>query len=344
MIKTEFYYDFLEYYKKAKILQDRNTGILPPDTKSGDPIMDNVTIYDTVNRKYAGFSKALEDIHGVRCKTHHKKYKDFSTQLDIREFHILHLFHRFTGSGASFRPIFDDNGVRRADEHGYYNNKVEMYADLIQHEGLSKATTIMTQYKDPMVTSIGNQPPSLKNKMPDKYRLAMQYYFDNFAIDFVDAYLAMLIHRVNPCTIKEAVDFCCKWHKIRGFKQWHFVLTAFVMDTAEYYPQYIDVNSHCYYGANCSKSFKLMFEKEKSDKMKKAQWDEYCMEKLVEECSTSKPYDLEDVACDYIRYIKEYIPKGYSDLPYELTKNNSSLKTNGEYPILIKSRIKEVLK
>ena len=144
---------------------------------------------------------------------------------------------------------------------------------------------------------------------------------------------------------KEVWDnIACEWHKFKGFKQWHFVLTAFVMDTAEYYPQLVDPDSHCYYGANCMRAFKLMFEKEKSDgKIKKAEWNELCMTDLVKARPYSKPYDMEDVACDYIRYIVQYFPKGYENLSESESSNRSLLKIKGIYPDRIKKTITKVI-
>lgn len=347
MIKTEFFQDFVEYYSKAKILQSKNLvshSHFQIDVK--DPLMDSVTIYDTVNRKYAGFSKVLEDIHGVRTRKDLIKYADFTGVLDSIQFHFLHLFHRFTGSGASFQPTYLPDGTRNPKEHGYHNNHVEELAMCMESRGTDFAKEYIVGCTKPMVTSVGNQPPSLKNGDPSKYRLAQQYYFDNFAENFVKEYLLKLINREyatnKPTGIKEAVDFSCEWHKSKSFKQWHFVLTAFVMDTAEYYPELVDPTSHCYYGANCIRGFDLMFQKEKSDPKSKADYHEACMAEL---CKTvgGKPYDVEDVVCDVIRYWSEYVPKGYDHLKPEQRRNNSTLKINGEYPENIKQRILEVI-
>lgn len=342
MIKTEFFKDFCNYYEKASHLQQKNIGKYM-GMAINDPLMENVTIYDTVNRRYAGFSKALEDIHGVRTRKDLVRYADFSQKLDSLQFHFIHLFHRFTGSGASFQPTILPDGTRNPNEHGYYNNHVEQLAQL---GDIDKMREYIVANKRPMVTSVGNQPPSLKNGDPSKYRLAQQYYFDNFAAQFVRDYLTFLMnkeHETNqPTGIKEAVDFSCEWHKARGFKQWHFVLTAFVMDTAEYYPELVDPASHCYYGANCVRSFDLIFIKEKGDPKKKGDYQELCMTELCKAVQ-GRPYDVEDVCCDYIRYIVEYIPKGYDHLTAEQTKNNSTLKVDGAYPQEIEQRIKEII-
>lgn len=346
MIKTEFFTDFVDYYEKASILERGN---LKPDLnlKVGDPLMDNVTIYDTVHRRQAGFSKALEDIHGVRQRKDLVRYGDYSKKLTSLQFHFLHLFHRFTGSGASFQPTILPNGERNPKEHGYHNNHVEALAKLVE---IDKMREYIVQNKAPMVTSVGNQPPSLKNPDPSKYRLAQQFYFDCAAEEFVTDYLTFLMNKEyetnQPTGIKEAVDFSCGWHKSRGFKQWHFVLTAFVMDTAEYYPELVDPTSHCYYGANCVRSFDLMFIKEKGDPRSKADFQELCMTELCKAVG-GRPYDVEDVCCDYIRYVKEHIPKGYDHLTQEQRLNNSTLKKQFEwgldYPPEIVTRIQEVL-
>ena len=345
MIKTEFFKDFCNYYEKASHLELKNLNKYV-GMAINDPLMENVTIYDTVHRRQAGFSKVLEDIHGVRQRKDLVRLKDYSQMLSSLEFQFLHLFHRFTGSGASFQPTFLPDGSRNPKEHGYHNNLVGRLAEVMVMDDIEGARAVIVANKEPMVTSVGNQPPSLKNGDPAKYRLAQQYYFDNFAESFVKDYTDFLLKfqwdNNRPAGIKDGVDFSCAWHKERKFKQWHFVLTAFVMDTAEYYPELVDPESHCYYGANCIRAFDLMFQKEKSDPRKKGDYEEACMTELCKAVQ-GRPYDVEDVCCDYIRYLVEYIPKGYEDLKAEHSKNNSTLKVDGEYPLEIQQRIKEII-
>lgn len=347
---TPFFNDFLAYYKKAQLLQFRNENQykLPQEELDQitnvvqDPLMTNVHIYDCVERRQAGFSNALEDIHGKRSPAELRNYPDYSDSWFMSNkciIRFIHLFHRFTGSGASFEK-----------DHGYRNNHVNTLCRLAdnaksEESALLRMKTYIIDCSKPMVTSIGNQPPSLKNKEPEKYRLAMQYYFDNFAIDFIldyNYYLVRdLMERSGPRSIKQAVDFCCKWHKDRGFKQWKFVLTAFVMDDAEYYPQDVDPNSDVYFGSNCIKAFELMFTKPKK-RMNKQLWHDECM-RILADATGGQPYSLEDVACDMIRYWTEYIPKnGYNHLSLEQKQNNSILKVNGQYPEEVKKRIVEV--
>lgn len=347
VIKTEFFSDFISYYRKAEILENRNIGILPANTVVNDPLMMAVSIYDTVHRRHAGFSKVEEDLTGKRVRKDLKRLKTFD--LDILKFHFIFWFHRFTGSGASFYPRYLADGSLNPKEHGYCNSHCEKLAELGAISGngdVSKMREYIVNCQEPMCTSIGNQGPSLKNGNPSKYRLSMQYYFDTHAEDFIKSYIDYILNNKalfdTQIGIKDGVDFALKWHKSRGMKQWHFILTAFVMDTAEYYPRYVDPKSHCYYGKNCIRSMDLCFTKEKSDKEKGNEWYEKCMT-ITCETLNCNPYDVEDAFCDYIRYIKEYIPKGYEHLTVEQRKNNSTLKVNDEYPKEIQDRINVIL-
>ena len=314
MIRTDFYYDFMEYHLKAKVLQDRNLGKEHPKVDVNDPLMMNIHIYDIVERQHAGFSNALQDLHGKRLPKKDIRLPKYV--FDLYTWNFLHLFHRFTGSGASFES-----------DHGYRNSKVGQLAEI---GDVDKMIEYIIALKEPMVTSIGNQPPSLKNPDKDKYRLAQQYYFDNHARDFIRAYTDYLLEG-NRKSIKEAVNWCLDWHSERGFKRWKFVITAFVMDNAEYNPNLVDPKSHCYYGKNAQNSMKLMFQRgSKEIKLNKEQWDEKMMGELVK-ATDNKPFNLEDVLCDYIRYIKEYIPANdYGHLSSKQKQNNSLLK-RGKY-------------
>ena len=46
-----YFLEAVAYHHRAKLLQDRNVGLLPESTKSGCPLQDNIHIYDTVSRK-----------------------------------------------------------------------------------------------------------------------------------------------------------------------------------------------------------------------------------------------------------------------------------------------------
>ena len=84
-------------------------------------------------------------------------------------------------------------------------------------------------------------------------------------------------------------------------------------------------------------------QKKVTDKMKKAEWYEKCMSELIK-ATGNKPYNLEDICCDSIRYWTEYVPKKcYEHLSDDQKRNNSTLKVDGEYPEKVVNRIKEVV-
>ena len=322
MQRTEFYHDFLEYHYKAEILQNRNIGKEHQKVDVNDPLMMHVHIYDCVERRYAGFSNALEDLHGKRLPKEIKKLPEY--KFDLYTWNFIHLFHRFTGSGASFES-----------DHGYRNSHVGRLAEI---GDVDKMVEHIVSNKEPMVTSIGNQPPSLKNEDPEKYRLAQQYYFDNFARDFIKDYTDY-ISEGSIKSIKEAVDWCLDWHSDKGFKRWKFVMTAFVMDNAEYNSNLVDPKSHCYYGKNAISSMSLMYKRGSHSPRGRKEWEEQMMDDLVK-ATNNKPYNLEDVLCDYIRYIEEYIPANdYDHLSEKDKKNNSLLKAGKKYPRRIQEQI-----
>lgn len=62
MQTTSYFDDFLLYYKKAEILQNKNLGLVLSSVTANDPLMDHITIYDTISRKFAGFSNALQQL------------------------------------------------------------------------------------------------------------------------------------------------------------------------------------------------------------------------------------------------------------------------------------------
>lgn len=60
-----------------------------------------------------------------------------------------------------------------------------------------------------------------------------------------------------------------------------------------------------------------------------------------------KPYDIEDVCCDYIRYVNEHVPKGYDHLTEDQRQNKSTLKRlfdwGWDYPPEIVSKMRSIL-
>lgn len=307
---TEYFDDFLAYYKRAKILEDRNHRAGKKKT-CGDPLQDNVTIYDTVHRRYAGFSNVLRDLHAAP----NKKWK-------LPEWLFVYGIHRMTGSGASFFP--KSEGPRR---HGYCNVIAPHLATL---NTIPQMVEFIRDYEPPMFTSYGNQPPPFPSP-EEPYRTGGRYYFCEIWPELVMTIVDGLDGSDGP-SVASMCDWIFSLHKERGLKQFKFTHTAFVMDIADWHPKLIRPNTQCYYGANCLLAMNAMFSDNNRPKGK--QFYHGAMDQLVEACSKilgeeAAPMDVEDCACDAVRYWNRFVPKfGYEHLTDGMrhTLSNISLK------------------
>lgn len=303
---TKYIEDFSQYYARASILNRRNAQQLPAETLSGDDLQDIIPIYDTIWRSWAGFSKVLEDswkgpegIHAGKRKVAmaHENILSLETWL------YVFLVHRITGSGASFER-----------DHGYRNTCIIEMLDKGLRDTKDMADYILSLDK-PIFTSIGNQIPPF-NKPVSPYTTGGKMYLHRDAPKFCLDLAEYLGQGNNGWKrgIKPMTDWILHWHKAHGMKQYKFVLTAFAMDIAEYFPQYVDQLSHVYMGKNAESSLNYIFDK--TGKGSKDDFHDACMDhlmKMVESdpAGANNPYSIEDVLCDFIRYVKNYIPKQY---------------------------------
>lgn len=326
--KTDYFYDFEEYYHKAAQmeLKSLNKDYAPCD----DLLMENVHIYNATIRQNAGFSNMLQDIMLGNNFTRTLPFTSMGIELDFlpmepkslksNVMHYLFLIHRLTGSGASFEP-----------DHGYRNTILPKLLNMLTIRDMAN---FIKRYDKPIFTSKGNQIPPF-NKPTKPYEKGGIEYLCEFAPRLANEYLHWLLVKTlktnEPVSIKEAVDWTLDWQTKNGFKRYKFVLTAFVMDTAEYYPNLVDPKSHCYYGSNAIEALNLLFVN--GTKLKKELFYDECLELLCDRFKkpngeNNDPYSMEDVLCDYIRYVENYIPKWYlNNVPLGMMKN-SSLITN----------------
>lgn len=290
-----------------------------PTVLCSDNLMLNVPIYDTVNRRYAGFSKVLEHLHDRRPK-HLAQTKGFnySGSYDFHPitWHYLSLVHRMTGSGASFEP-----------DHGYRNTIV---FDLAEAGNISDMVKLIRANESslkprPIFTSKGNQIPSF-NKPTNGYRLGGTQYLCEFAPRLATDYYRWLVDTVEarggkPVGIRDAVDWTLDWQTRNGMRRFAFVLTAFVMDTAEYFPEWVDPTSHCYYGKNALEAMDLLFV----NVGKKSTYYDQLIEHFMADFGGTS-FDIEDVTCDYVRYVENFVPKAYRKLEPGMILNSSMIQ------------------
>lgn len=325
---TDYFKDFILYAAKAKKVQNEcNLGGAPYVGSCGDDLIENVTIYDTVERKHAGFQNMLQDLwfadsapkHYKWTKEHQARNESFRHLQNTwtrREWLFIFLAHRITGSGASFEV-----------DHGYRNTVLPELAKLKTAEEMVEW---IKRYEGVMYTSVGNQIPAFP-KPRDAYKTGGKVYFGEYALNLVDDVWAFIdeINQDRKALIREIVDFMCKWNRERGMKAFHFQYTATVADLADYYIDLVDEASHMYYGKNAQEAMDLFATKK--SRINKAQFYDVVMEEAKMKTG-GFPKDLEDVMCDYIRFVENYIPdnreKTYASLDRTKIWNTSIIKNH----------------
>lgn len=313
---TVYLLEALEYHVRATKQQEANIqawkeGLIGSDEKCGCDLQDNIRIYDTVYRWSAGFSNVSQELmlgsknpKRVFNETHGLSFWD--GDLADREQMYLLLIHRLCGSGASFASVGDS----RLPPHGWYNTPVPM---LYKEAGSVKDfVKILRKYDKPMFSSIGNQIPPF-NKPTGTYTTGGRQYLCETAPKLVD-YVCRLAAQGNLYTIQRMVDKVLQWQTDQGHRRFKFVLTAWVMDLAEYWPNFVDPNSDCYHGKNAIEAIDLCFDfKNSRPGFGKQSFYDRATRFMADEGKT-RPMDVEDAApgCDFVRWVENYIhPRGY---------------------------------
>jgi len=327
---TPYFFEAIDYVRKAKILQAaslENGGLGAEKVpKVGDPLMETIPIYNTVQRRYAGFSNVLEQLwYGSRApKVQANKARGFYdpklkawkgiSKILPREWLYLCLAHRITGSGASFEW-----------DHGWRNNRIYEIAYL---DKMSEMSHRLSTYDGPIFTSIGNQIPPFP-------KCGGREYLDYLAPQLVlktYKWLSWRATQSGPAPIKQVVDKVLEFHTELGCKQFKFVLTAWVMDIAEYMPHLVDPNSDCYHGKNAIEAVDICFYNTTMTRQQKLD----AATRLFADVSGTQPMDVEDASpgCDLVRWIENYVPKkGFDHVHENEIFNGSSLTwSHGRQP------------
>ncbi|CAB4148242.1 hypothetical protein UFOVP520_21 [uncultured Caudovirales phage] len=296
---------FLEYYRKAKMMQElKFEGASFTKEDIDDDLIWHVPIYDVVNRKYAAFSSLLEAI------VHKEKDPkgngiNFYRNITKEDFMDLCYLFRLCGSGINYKPK-----VKITDEpwgtHGFGNFWI---VELLRNDINNRNEWLhFLPYSDKFCDVKGYLLPMIKGGLREfilNESIYLIYNIKNF------------IKKSGKVGIKDIVDHGNKYLKERGYMRQNFVLTAFAMDLAEYFPDLVDRDSDVYIGSNAKKCLKLILPNMKQD------------EALRYLCDItgnfSKPYDMEDVACDFIRYMDNFQSNEH------ILMNNNITYTNNVY-------------
>ena len=329
MIKRTRYFDeFLNYYKLAKTQQAiTNLGTGEFEGSVPDDLMCKVQLYDVVERKYAGFGQILCDLF-YGWNTDHPYWEKMRTgtasdqrmkissdctllreHFGLEEWAYVFLVHRVCGSAINYAQI----------PSGYHNTVLPSFGTC---RTTGEMVEIVGSFSKSKFTSCGYQFPQFPKPI-DGFRLGGDYYLHSFAPELSRRF-SDFVASGKKKTFREMGQFALDWNVAHGLKRYHFQYAAWVADFADYFPQFVELESPFYYGTNAIECIKYLAEP--VGRMKKEDFLDEVMAEIYAETG-AYPYNAEDVACDFIRWIENYLnPKQhYGHLDRDAIWNSSSI-------------------
>lgn len=351
-IETTRYYDeFLRYFELASKQQElSNLGMVPHQQSNlGDDLMEQVELYDVVERKYAGFSQIVNDIFYGWTEEHPywermkagkatwqreqvaKNWTGKHDDFGLAEWLYLFILHRVTGSAINY-------GTKPS---GYHNT---LLFHLHECKTIEDMVEIVNSHPKPFYTSIGYQfpkfpKPPVQEVEEDlfvgmsgfepktvKYRRGGDYYLSEYAPRLARE-LAEWLKSGGKRDLREIGSFMLDWNVENGLNRYFFQYAAVVADVADWYPQYVNRESMFYYGTNAKECISYLANPGDTGLRKGSEeFLDAVMAKIYEDTG-SLPYNAEDVACDFIRWTENYVRPGadYAHLDYDNLWSSSKI-------------------
>ena len=339
MIETTRYYDeYIRYFNLAKDQQEKcNVSLNPPygmiphaESDMNDDLLHHVELYDVVERKYAGFSQIVNDCfygwtdqHPYWKKmeagkiTHQRdtvahnwtgKHSDFK----LPEWLYIFILHRVCGSAINYST----------KPSGYHNT---LLFSLHNCKSIEDMVEMVNNYPYSFYTSVGYQFPAFpKPPAGSRYKRGGDYYLSEYAPRLARE-LAEYLESGGQRSLREIGSFMLDWNVKNDLRQYHFQYAAVVADVADWYPQYVDKKSPFYYGTNAVECISYLAKP--LNKMKSEQFLDQVMERIYVETG-AYPYNAEDVCCDFIRWVENYVRPGsdYDHLDFDSVWSSCKIK------------------
>jgi len=331
---TEHYDEYIRYFKLASKQQELcNLGsTLHKDSDVDDDLMHHVELYDVVERKYAGFSAVINDAfygwtdahpywdkmqrgdvtsqRNVIARDWTGKHTDFK----LAEWLYIFILHRVCGSAINYAT----------KPSGYYNT---LLWHLYKAKSIEEMTSFVNMHPTPFYTSVGYQFPSFP-RIPEgsRYKRGGDYYLTEYAPTLARE-LAEWLESGGKRDLREIGSFMLEWNTAHGLSQYHFQYAATIADIADWYPQYVNRDSFFYYGKNAIECISYLAKP--TTKMKKTEFLDGVMMKIYDD-TKAYPYNAEDVCCDYIRWVENYVRPGYdyNHLDYDNVWSSCKIKNH----------------
>lgn len=319
---TKYYEEFLRYAEMSKWQHHNcNLGIIPYDqTPYDDDLIKQVHLYDVCERKYAGFSRLLldmwynEESHPYSHKMNDER-KQLVNKLDfefwtLEEWLYVFMVHRLTGSGINYAK----------NPSGYHNSILLHFSEC---DNIQDMCDVIENHEGPMFTSSGYQIAPFP-KPQDGFSKGGVWFLCKVLPNLV-VRLADFLTKGDKRDFRTIKAWLEKYNQDLGFRVFRFQYGAFIADIADFFPEYVKLDSHFFYGKNATECLEYLAVKPKG--MNKLKFLDTVMDKIVEDTG-ALPYNAEDIACDAIRWIENYInPKlDYSHLCLDTTWSSHTIE------------------
>ena len=332
MKKTRYYEDFVRYFELAKDQQEKcNLPNFMPHLESNmnDDLMENVELYDVVERKYAGFSQIINDcFYGWTDKHPYWNRMQAGEATSQREliannwngknhtletWLFLFILHRVTGSAINY-------GTKPSGYHNTLLFKLHLADNIEDMKKIIKAEGKMGK---PFYTSVGYQFPAFP-KPTSEYKKGGDYFLCEYAPKLAEV-LALFLTDGPRKDLREVGEFMLSWNQEHGLRRYSFQYAAVVADIADWFPDFVNKESMFYYGTNAVECISYLATN--NNKLKKEEFLDEVMMQIYEDTG-SVPYNAEDVCCDYIRWVENYVRPGadYAHLDYDKLWSSSNIK------------------
>lgn len=330
---TEYYDEFLRYHELAKDQQAKtNLGWQDPLTSTEDPLMNNVFLYDVVERSLAGFSQIVHDCFHGSSKSHpyYEKMKhapiwqERRTIIDrwdtqrkrygLSEWLYIFMIHRITGSAINYATV----------PSGYHNS---VLFDLWQGDTIEQMAEIIHAYDKPMFTSVGYQIaafPKIPEELKNKYDKPGKYWMVEILPPMIRAFADHIEGKQhNFRDMMDWLEAYTKDNKLGRVFWFHYA--AFLADIADWFPELVHRESMFFYGSNATECISYLAEKPRG--MNGQDFLDAVMA-MAERDTGGVAYNLEDVACDFIRWVENYVQptKYYSSVDRDRVWSTSRIK------------------
>jgi len=310
--------------------------------------MHHVELYDVVERKLAGFSQIVNDVFYGWSSDHPywekmqagnitpqrlevaKNWDGKQNMFGLEEWLYVFILHRVCGSAINYAT----------KPSGYHNT---ILFDLWQSDTIEQMVEQVNSRTSSFYTSVGYQFPAFpKPPQPTvnedsfvgmsnfavakkTYKRGGDYYLSEYA-PVLARDLAAFLRQGQRKNLREIGDFMFKWNQDNGLRVYRFQYAAVIADIADWYPEFVNKESMFYYGTNAVECIGYLADPVGGRGKGSEEFLDTVMTKIYEDTG-SLPYNAEDVACDFIRWVENYVRPGadYAHLDYDNLWSSSQI-------------------